>query len=322
VTNSAQIVLLFPGQGSQYPGMAANYLRNYQIARETLEEASDVLGEDMQDLCMSDPHNRLDRTIYTQPAVLAISTALYRVLGTELGIEAMVVAGHSLGEYSALVALGGLTFADALRTVRVRAHAMQAAVPEGTGGMLAYVGGHAAHIQNYCERVSRADCRIEVASFNAPRQLTLSGHVEALERASRHIREYRLGGAVHLSVSAAFHSSLMVTAAQRLAEHLSAVPFAPLSGYIVANVDATAYSGDAYTRDLLIRQAMAPVRWLQSLHEVEWMAPDAVWVEVGPGSVLGGLVRRAFPKQRCIPMDQKRALENLAKQIAVQQNAA
>lgn len=296
--SSREVVLVFPGQGSQRVGMGRDWSEEFPAFRETLEEASQTLGMDVARLCFEDPHSQLGRTQFTQVALLTVSTGIDRVLKQHYAIRPRFVAGHSLGEYSALVSAGALSFTDALRTVWFRGEAMSRALSPGIGTMAAYIGTHGAHIQELCQQLSTPDSVVEVANFNAPTQLVLSGHVLALQAIRARIEQEELGSLLPLAVASAFHSSLMQPAAAELAWWLSGIQLRPLQVPIVTNVDACLHLGDEYGTDLLVRQIVSPVLWHQSTQRILSEAPDAVWIEVGPGEVLKKLLKRA--RKQCI----------------------
>ena len=292
------VAYLFPGQGSQVVGMGRDLSSEFSEFRLTFEEASDALGLNMSQLCFEDPEKQLSLTEYTQPAILTVSTAVARVLASRAGALFDVVAGHSLGEYSALVASGALNFADAVRAVRFRGQAMQRAVPVGIGAMAAYLGNNVERVLEICKTESKnADYSGEVAevvNFNSNSQLVLSGHKGAVERAGKTISGEKLGRVVPLPVSAPFHSSIMQPAALEMEGYLEKVQLRPLAGKIVANIDAKTYTGTQYTSAALVRQIASPVLWTQSLAELKNAHTPRLWIEVGPGAVLQGLVKKTL----------------------------
>lgn len=312
--SSAEIcktVFVFPGQGSQKKGMLAELHAGRNVVRDTFEQASDALGYSMVRLCLEDPEGQLNLTEYTQPALLAASTAIWRLIKSELGASAAAVhtrapttAGHSLGEYSALVALGVLDFAEALKLVQIRGRAMQAAVPVGLGAMSAFVGDHTHHADTLCQESSDAQHRVEVANENSPAQVVVSGHAQAVERFGVFVKERKLGRALPLPVSAPFHSSLMAPAAAIMAEALSKATFHKSEGNILANVDAQAYRASEYSPSLLVKQVTQRVKWtatnkhfLKHLESPAAQESKTRFVEVGPGTVLQGLLRKTIPQE-------------------------
>lgn len=291
-----RVAFVFPGQGSQKVGMGRAWAEVSEAARRTFEEADEALGEPLSRLCWEGPEEELGLTVNTQPALLAASTAIHRALaGTPLaGVVAVALAGHSLGEYSALVAAGALPFADALRLVRRRGELMQAAVPVGEGAMAAVLGLDAAAVAEVAREAS-ADQEGElcaVANLNAPAQTVIAGHRAAVDRAVALARERGAKKATLLPVSAPFHSPLMRPARLGMIEPLREAPFADPRVPVVANVDAAPVATAEAARDALARQIDGPVRWVES---VQWMEREAgvdLFLELGPGNVLAGLIRR------------------------------
>lgn len=287
-------ILMFSGQGSQSVGMGKDIAENFREFEQAIEESSDFLGYNMKTLLWQDPQGQLNLTEFTQPAILAMSIALFRVLHERVGVKTEIVAGHSLGEYSALVAAGAIAFGDALKAVRFRGQSMQNAVPAGLGGMAAYIGSQVEVVVELCRQEWRADSVVEPVNFNSPTQIVLSGHKTAVERVSQIVSERKLGRARMLPVSAPFHSSLMKPAAVAMRDYLETTPFQGVSGRIVANVDAHFYTDEEYTRDKLVRQVASPVLWLQTLQGLELESEGKTWIEVGPGTVLQGLLKQTL----------------------------
>jgi [acyl-carrier-protein] S-malonyltransferase len=296
----ANFVLMFPGQGSQSVGMGKDFFEQFHEVKETFEEASDTLGFSMSKLCFEDSEGKLNLTEFTQPAILAMSTAIYRLLEKRTHIKSAVVAGHSLGEYSALVSLGALTFADALKAVHFRGQAMQRAVPVGIGAMAAYLGSAGNLIPDICKEVSAKDSIVEVVNFNSPGQLVLSGNKTAVDKACHLIVQRKLGKAKPLPVSAPFHSSLMQPAADEMNKFLLNIKMSPFSGKIVANVDAKLHSDATYSKEILVRQIASAVLWTQSLATLCEALPQAIWLELGPGKVLQGLAKKTNDNVNCM----------------------
>jgi [acyl-carrier-protein] S-malonyltransferase len=281
--------IVFPGQGSQAPGMGKDLAEKFAVARQVFEEADDALGFAISRLCFDGPEEELQLTENTQPAILTVSVAGFRAM-QEQGIEAPAfVAGHSLGEYSALVASGALSLADAVRTVRARGRYMQEAVPVGTGAMAAVIGAEVVDIERICAE-ARQDQVCSIANFNAPNQTVIAGNTEAVDRAV----ELLSGVArkvVKLKVSAPFHCALMKPAQDRLAPDLAALNFSRPAMPVVTNVDARATTAPDELRDALVRQVSAPVRWVESMQLLMSHGVDT-FVEAGPGKVLSGLMRQ------------------------------
>jgi [acyl-carrier-protein] S-malonyltransferase len=281
--------MIFPGQGSQSPGMGKELFEDFPAVRQVFEEADDALGFQISRLCFEGPEEELQLTENTQPAILTVSVAACRAL-RETGIEAgAFVAGHSLGEYSALVAAGTLNLADAVRTVRARGRYMQEAVPVGTGAMAAVMGGELSDIERVCAAVSE-DQVCSVANINSPNQTVIAGNAEAVERAIEALSGIARR-VIKLKVSAPFHCALMKPAQDRLAPDLEQLTFSAPETPVVTNVDARVTTAPDELRDALVRQVSAPVRWLESLQLLMKQGIDT-FVEVGPGKVLSGLMRQ------------------------------
>ncbi|WP_020675834.1 ACP S-malonyltransferase [Geopsychrobacter electrodiphilus] len=284
------IAFLFPGQGSQYPGMGQQLVDNFPEARRVFDEASDALGFDMAELCFRGSEDDLRMTANTQPAILTTSIAALRVLEQETGLSPAYAAGHSLGEFSALVAVGALGFADAVRTVRQRGTFMQEAVPVGVGAMAAIMGVEREILEIICQQAS-ADEIVSPANFNSPGQIVIAGHAVAVERAITLAKEQGAKRAMLLPVSAPFHSALMQPAAKRLAEVLIALEIGQFRCPVVGNVEALIYTVPERVKPLLVQQVCAPVRWDESVLEMDRLGVKR-YVEIGPGKVLCGLVKR------------------------------
>jgi [acyl-carrier-protein] S-malonyltransferase len=287
-----KLAFLFPGQGSQSVGMMSGYA-HHPAVRATFAEASDVLGEDLWALVSSDSDGALDRTVNTQPVMLTAGVAVWRAWLAAGGPRPDIVAGHSLGEYTALVAAGALAFRDAVPLVRFRAQAMQEAVPAGVGAMAAVMGLDEAGIAAACAEAAQGEA-VEAVNFNAPGQIVIAGHAAAVERAIAACKARGAKRGVLLPVSAPFHSSLMKPAAERLAARLAEVAIAPPEIPVLHNVDVALHRDAAAIRSALARQAASPVRWVET---VQAMAARGVTraFECGPGRVLTGLCKRIAP---------------------------
>ncbi len=285
---------VFPGQGSQSVGMLDAW-GDHPAVRQTLDEASQALSEDMAQLIRGGPKEALDLTTNTQPVMLTAAIANYRAWLAEGGAEPSAVAGHSLGEYSALVAAGSLTLADALPLVRFRAQAMQAAVPVGQGAMAAILGLDAAVVREVCAAVALETGEVvEPANFNDPKQTVIAGSKAGVDRACEQLKAQGAKRALLLAVSAPFHSSLMKPAADALAERLKAVAVLAPRIAVVNNIDVAVQTEPAAIRDALVRQAFGPVRWVEVTQALRARGLTHI-LECGPGKVLAGLVKRVDP---------------------------
>ena len=281
---------IFPGQGSQYPGMGKELSDNFPAARHVFEEADDALGFKLSNICFSGSNDELKLTANTQPAILTASSAVLRVVELETGLKAKYLAGHSLGEYSALVCSGALNFADAVKIVRARGTFMQEAVPVGTGSMAAMLSIEKDVLEEICRDAAQGEV-VSPANFNSPGQIVIAGSVSAVARAIEIARERGFKKSMLLPVSAPFHCALMQPAAERLARVLDSVNYGDMFCPVVSNVEATANSEKGRVRDLLVSQVCAPVLWEQSVNVMATMGVSR-FVELGPGKVLSGLVKR------------------------------
>jgi [acyl-carrier-protein] S-malonyltransferase len=286
-----KFAFLFPGQGSQAVGMLEAW-GGHAAVRDTLAEASQALGEDVAKLIREGPKDALDLTTNTQPVMLTAGIACYRAWRAEGGIEPAAVAGHSLGEYSALVAAGALTLADALPLVRFRAQAMQEAVPAGTGAMAAILGLDADAVRAGCAEAAAASGEVvEAVNFNDPKQTVIAGSKAGVEKGCEVLKAKGAKRTLPLPVSAPFHSSLMKPAAERLREKLATVPMAKPHIIVVNNIDVAVQCDPGAIRDALYRQAFGPVRWVEVVQGLR--ARDLTHlIECGPGKVLAGMVKR------------------------------
>jgi [acyl-carrier-protein] S-malonyltransferase len=300
------IAYVFPGQGSQHAGMGRDLADKFPAARQVFEEADDALGFSLSDLCFNGPAEQLQLTENTQPAILTASIASLRAMEAEGFAKPDFVAGHSLGEYSALVAAGSLSLSDAVRTVRARGQYMQEAVPVGTGAMAAVLGADFDVVIAACAEAGAGEV-CSAANINSPSQVVIAGATSAIDRAIELLKARGAKRAIKLNVSAPFHCDLMKPAQERLASDLAKVAFNELAMPLVTNVDAKAIKTGAEARESLIRQVSQPVQWLAS---VEFLANQGVqsFIEVGPGKVLSGLVRQINRDLRCVNVEDEAGL--------------
>jgi [acyl-carrier-protein] S-malonyltransferase len=307
------VAFLFPGQGSQYVGMGQELARQYEEARRVFREADQALGFELSRICFEGPEEDLKRTENQQPALLTVSIAAYRVLEAQ-GYRPALVAGHSLGEYSALVAAASLRFADAVRLVRKRGQYMQKAVPEGVGAMAAILKLPEGALEEVLAKAAQGEV-VSAANLNSPEQVVIAGNVKAVERAMQLAREYGAKRAIALPVSAPFHCSLMQPAQQQLGPHLETTEFADLAIPLINNWQASEITTGSEARRGLFEQIPNPVRWTDS---VRLMKKNGIarFVEVGPGTVLIGLCRAIDPALQGVKFGEPADLEKVRNVLA------
>jgi [acyl-carrier-protein] S-malonyltransferase len=299
---------IFPGQGSQSVGMGKDLFDNFTAAREVFEAADEALGFSLSEMCFSGDEADLQLTANTQPAILTVSVAAYHAARAEGLVEPDLVAGHSLGEYSALVAAGVLDFADAVRTVRNRGTYMQEAVPVGVGAMAAILGLSVDSVIEGCDEAAQGQV-CQPANINSQSQVVIAGHSEAVDRACEVLKQKGAKRAIRLNVSAPFHCPLMMPAQERLAADLATLQYSDFLFPIVHNVDAEISDSSGNVSDKLTRQVSSPVRWLQTIETLR-SAGTARFVEIGPGKVLSGLVRQIDKEAQFANIENTESLRN------------
>ncbi|HYL46983.1 MAG TPA: ACP S-malonyltransferase [Candidatus Limnocylindrales bacterium] len=309
----SKLAFLFPGQASQYPGMGRDLAEKSPEARRVFDEADAALGFSLSEICFAGTEEALKQTENTQPAILTVSTAACRALEAR-GVKPDFAAGHSLGEYSALVAAGALDFPAAVRLVRERGRYMQEAVPAGVGAMAAILGLSPGEVAEICKKAVNHEI-VSPANLNSPEQTVISGHAAAVKRAVEIASQEGAKRAVILPVSAPFHCALMMPAQERLEPDLRTIPFHDLRFPIVTNVDAEGVARGEEAREALIRQVSHPVRWLDSMREMI-EAGVTIFVEVGPGKVLSGLLRQIDRSVRCFNVEDSASLQSTIDKIA------
>ncbi|MGC0779193.1 MAG: ACP S-malonyltransferase [Candidatus Acidiferrum sp.] len=308
-----KVAFMFPGQASQYPGMGKELAEKYPAARAVFEEADKALGFSISKMCFEGSEEELKLTANTQPAILTVSVAAYRVVA-EKGLAPDYVAGHSLGEYSALVAVGALNFSDVVRLVHKRGKYMQEAVPAGQGGMAVIMGISPAVVLDACKRAAEGEI-CSPANLNSPEQTVISGHASAVKRAVEIASQLGAKRSMMLAVSAPFHSALMMPAQERLEKDLRATLFSDLQVPLVTNVDADTIRKGDEAREALVRQVTMPVRWQESMR---LLLDEGVntFLEVGPGRVLTGLMRQIERSVASLNVEDEKSLQATVEKIA------
>jgi [acyl-carrier-protein] S-malonyltransferase len=304
---------VFPGQGSQYAGMGKDVAEAFPVARRVFDEIDAALGFSIARLCFEGPDDQLKLTENTQPAILAVSSAIHAVLEERGATRRDVVAGHSLGEYSAIVSDGGLTPAGAAQIVRMRGRFMQEAVPVGTGGMAVLIGPTVDEARAICEEAAEGEI-VSIANINAPGQVVIAGTQAAIERAINVAKARGVRRAMPLAVSAPFHCALMKPAEERLRPLLENAEFKNLWLSLVSNVDASPIGTATAVRNALVRQVTSPVRWVESVQRMVTMGVRR-FVEIGPGAVLTGLIKRIDPSVELINVSDVPSIEKFVESM-------
>ncbi|WOS38202.1 Malonyl CoA-acyl carrier protein transacylase [Oligella urethralis] len=315
-----KLAFVFPGQGSQSVGMLDSWASNDAV-KAVMDEASQALAQDLHRLAAEGPAEALNLTTNTQPIMLAASYAMYQAYLSAGGAAPEVVAGHSLGEYTALTAAGSLSLSDAVRLVRIRADAMQSAVPVGEGGMAAILGLDDDAVRQVCEQASTDDSFVEAVNFNAPAQVVVAGRKDAIDRVCVLAKEAGAKRALPLPVSAPFHSRLLEPAAQVLADALAAIELQRPAMPVINNVDVATADMPEDIVDALVRQAWHPVRWVETIQAMKAMGVTHV-VECGPGKVLSGLIKRIEPELQVLSINDPASLEATLAALKGQANHA
>lgn len=310
------LAFVFPGQGSQKVGMMAAAHEKFPVVGATFEEASDALGYDMWSLVQNGPQEALNLTEATQPVLLTCSVALWRAWQEEAGTDPMIMAGHSLGEFSALVCAGALAFSDAVVLVRRRGEFMQSAVPVGEGAMAAILGLDDSVITEICLQISSSNYGdVSAVNFNSPGQVVIAGHTAAVKAACGALKEAGASKAIPLPVSAPFHTKLMKPAGDRLAQAISEIPVSTPRVPVVHNVNASTETDPEKIRQLLVTQIYSPVQWTACMQAIIQTGASYI-VECGPGKVLSGLARRIDKSLMCSALESPEALLNTAAELS------
>jgi len=310
-----KIAFVFPGQGSQKVGMGKDLIENYPEAEILLNRANEALKEERVDIgkiCFEGPEEELKNTVNAQPAILTISTILYKLLRKNK-IEPSIVAGHSLGEYSAMVASSAIKFEDAVKLVRKRGEYMQSAIPAGRGSMLAIIGLEKDEISKMCEKIKDIGI-VEIANLNSLTQIVVSGEIKALEKLSLIAKEKGARMAIPLKVSAPFHSSFMEAAKEKLARYLENVKIDNPKIPIICNVSADYINNKEEVRTALIKQMTHPVRWVDSIKKMSTEGINC-FIEVGPGKVLKGLIKQIIPESEVYNVFDSNSLQNVVEKM-------
>ncbi|MGL5766771.1 MAG: ACP S-malonyltransferase [Sarcina sp.] len=283
-----KIAFLFAGQGSQYEGMGKDFYENFEVSKKVYDDASEVLGFDITDICFNNIDNKLNKTEYTQPCIVTTNMAILEAL-KECGVNTDISCGLSLGEYSALIHDGVITFKDGVQLVKKRGKYMQESVPEGIGGMVAVLKLNKNDVEEIVA-TSKTSGIVEIANYNSPNQIVISGEIAALDKASELIKE-KGGRAIKLNVSAPFHSSMLSEAADKLGNELEKVKLNAISGVILSNFKGTKYENNDNIKSILMNQVKGSVKFVDNIEFIKSLGVD-IFVEIGPGKVLSGFVKK------------------------------